>query len=358
MEPGTARIYLRGVSTRCRIGCATGSRDRGAPGDRVGIYLRKSIDAVAAIFGDPQGRRRLRAGRPGRPPARNAYILDNCAVAAIVIERAFAERFRAELEALGAAPPIVVVDGRSGGGGTARGARPRGCRAARACRGNGRTERPTTSPTSCTRRARPGKPKGVMLSHENAVELRRLVLGSRSSRTPDDRFSSHAPFHFDLSILDIYVSLKHGATLVLIGEENGKEPQRLAQLIADERITVWYSAPSILSLLAQFGKLERARLFARCGWCCSPARSSRSSTCGRLQALLAGPRYFNLYGPTETNVCTFYEVASADSRRSAPMPYPDRQTLLASATARSWTSEGDDVARGRGRRAGASAGAA
>ena len=40
----------------------------------------------------------------------------------------------------------------------------------------------------------------------------------------EDRFSSHAPFHFDLSILDIYVPLKHGATLVLIGEQPGKDP--------------------------------------------------------------------------------------------------------------------------------------
>jgi non-ribosomal peptide synthetase component F len=42
--------------------------------------------------------------------------------------------------------------------------------------------------------------------------------------TEHDRFSSHAPLHFDLSILDIYVPLKHGGTLVLIGEELGKDP--------------------------------------------------------------------------------------------------------------------------------------
>ena len=47
--------------------------------------------------------------------------------------------------------------------------------------------------------------------------------------TEQDRFSSHAPFHFDLSILDLYVPLKHGATVVLFGEGLGKEPARLAQ---------------------------------------------------------------------------------------------------------------------------------
>jgi hypothetical protein len=50
--------------------------------------------------------------------------------------------------------------------------------------------------------------------------LRRLVL--ECSPTAADRFSSHAPFAFDLSILDIHVCLKHGATLVLIGETSAR----------------------------------------------------------------------------------------------------------------------------------------
>src|SRR5262249_32198055 len=93
-----------------------------------------------------------------------------------------------------------------------------------------------------------GNPKGVQLSHRNAVSF---VDWCSEVMTPDeaDRFSSHAPFHFDLSVLDIYVSLKHGATLVLIGEELGKDPIRLASSISTAAISVWYSAPSILSLL-------------------------------------------------------------------------------------------------------------
>ena len=54
-------------------------------GDRVGMYLGKSIDAVAAIYGI------LKAGAayvpvdPGAPAARNAYIMHNCAVKAILM---------------------------------------------------------------------------------------------------------------------------------------------------------------------------------------------------------------------------------------------------------------------------------
>jgi acyl-CoA synthetase (AMP-forming)/AMP-acid ligase II len=58
--------------------------------------MRKSIDAVASIFGI------LKAGAayvpvdPGAPPARNAYILSDCSVRAIVIENQFVDRLSAE----------------------------------------------------------------------------------------------------------------------------------------------------------------------------------------------------------------------------------------------------------------------
>src|SRR5690349_11133132 len=66
------------------------------PGDRVGIYLRKSIDSVASIFGI------LKAGAayvpvdPGAPPARNAYIFGNCTVKVIILESRFVEKLSTE----------------------------------------------------------------------------------------------------------------------------------------------------------------------------------------------------------------------------------------------------------------------
>jgi acyl-coenzyme A synthetase/AMP-(fatty) acid ligase len=159
----------------------------------------------------------------------------------------------------------------------------------------------------------------VMLSHENAmtfVDWCSEVFAPQTS----DRFSSHAPFHFDLSILDIHLPLKHGATLVLVTEDVGKDPVRLAPLIADQRITCWYSAPSILSLLAQYGRLAsydysalRLVLFAGEVF---PVKHLRTLT-----RLLPAPGYFNLYGPTETNVCTFYQVSlPIPEERSVPFP--------------------------------------
>jgi amino acid adenylation domain-containing protein len=164
-----------------------------------------------------------------------------------------------------------------------------------------------------------GRPKGVMLSHRNA----RCFVDWCSDvfePTENDRFSSHAPFHFDLSILDLYVPLKHGATVVLFDESLGKEPARLAEKIAEHQITIWYSAPSILTMLAGQGRLEqhdwralRIVLFAGEVF---PVKHLRA-----IKSHWPTPRYFNLYGPTETNVCTWYEIpAEIPDDRTEPYP--------------------------------------
>ncbi|MDQ2692870.1 MAG: amino acid adenylation domain-containing protein, partial [Chloroflexota bacterium] len=164
-----------------------------------------------------------------------------------------------------------------------------------------------------------GKPKGVMLTNRAAISF---VDWCSEAFGPerDDRFSSHAPFHFDLSILDLYLPIKHGAALVLISEELGKDPARLASMISESKITVWYSTPSILSFLAQYGRMERydycalrTVLFAGEVF---PVKHLRS-----LKKLIPHPRYFNLYGPTETNVCTFYEIPDViPEDRTDPYP--------------------------------------
>jgi amino acid adenylation domain-containing protein len=287
------------------------------PGDRVGIYLRKSIDAVASIFGI------LKAGAvyvpvdPGAPPARNAYIFSDCTVKAVLIENRFVEKFSAEFANQSELPALLVLDG-TGNGNYLKNALERA-----------NTDDPTLPGSSTPlpddlayilyTSGSTGKPKGVMLSQQNALSF---IDWCSDVFEPSelDRFSSHAPFHFDLSILDIYVSIKHGATLVLVEEGIGKDPIRLAQLISEKRITIWYSTPSILSFLAQYGKLDqyefadlRLVLFAGEVF---PIKHLRM-----LKDLLPKPRYFNLYGPTETNVCTYFEIpATIPDDQAKPFP--------------------------------------
>ena len=153
--------------------------------------------------------------------------------------------------------------------------------------------RRTTWPTSSSPRARPASPRE---SCSRMPMPSRFWTGASETLGPwtdDDRFSSHAPFHFDLSVFDLFVSCRNAATLVLIGESLAKEPASLGDFLASRRISVWYSAPSILALLTEHGGLDRPG-FRRPGWCSSPARSSpsaRSAGCRQLwpQAQLLEP---------------------------------------------------------------------
>ena len=288
------------------------------PGDRVGVYLRKSIDTVAAIFGI------LKAGAayvpvdPSAPPVRNAYILGNCSVKVAITESVFDHALRNQLAAEHADPHLLVIN--ASGGGKGLGALLDELDAASPA---------SVTPTVHTHRdalayilytsGSTGKPKGVMLTQRNATSFVDWCSDTFSP-VADDVFSSHAPFHFDLSILDIYTPLKHGATLAIIPEDVGKEPQKLAKLIHDAKITMWYSTPSILSLLVQYGKLEEYDLSAvrvvNFAGEVFPIVHLKA-----LHAILPTPRYFNLYGPTETNVCTFFELPKRiPADRTDPFP--------------------------------------
>jgi amino acid adenylation domain-containing protein len=164
-----------------------------------------------------------------------------------------------------------------------------------------------------------GQPKGVMLTHENAfcfLDWCEATLGLND----EDRFSSHAPFHFDLSIFDLYASCRRAAPLILIGEELGKDPARLGPFLSDRRISVWYSAPSILSLLTEYGGLDgpgrqapRLALFAGEVFPIRPLR--------KLRQLWRASSLWNLYGPTETNVCTAFQIPKEISaEQTGPFP--------------------------------------
>ena len=188
-----------------------------------------------------------------------------------------------------------------------------------------------------------GQPKGVMLSHANAFTFLDWCQETLGPWADDDRFSSHAPFHFDLSVFDLFVSCRNAATLVLIGESLAKEPELLGEFLAAGRISVWYSAPSILALLTRHGHLDRPGsaaprlvLFAGEVFPVGPLR--------RLRQLWPEARLWNLYGPTETNVCTAHPIPAAipDDRTE---PYPIG-TVCPPLRARVVDEEGQDVPAG------------
>ncbi len=153
-----------------------------------------------------------------------------------------------------------------------------------------------------------GTPKGVMHTHRSGLAFTKWIQ-QQFGISSHDTFSSHAPFHFDLSISDLYASLGSGASVRLISSVEGMLPAHLVKLIDECGITVWYSVPSVLVSMLDVGQLEahglsslRILFFA--------GEVFPTPQLRRLRRALPKVRLYNLFGPTETNVCTYYEVAA------------------------------------------------
>jgi len=163
-----------------------------------------------------------------------------------------------------------------------------------------------------------GAPKGVCISHRAALAFVRWAHDTLGAR-PDDRFASHAPFHFDLSVLDLYAAFMAGARVCLVPEGLAYAPARLVEFIREHEISVWYSVPSVLMLMMEHGELlglqrpPRALLFAGEVF---PIKHLRALW----ERFGATCRLLNLYGPTETNVCTAHEVTHIEPERTTPVP--------------------------------------
>jgi amino acid adenylation domain-containing protein len=151
-----------------------------------------------------------------------------------------------------------------------------------------------------------GTPKGVMISHRNSLTFVdwAAVAAELSER---DRVCSPAPLHFDLSVFDIFATCRAAACLTLLPEGTATFPVSIARWLEAERVSVWYSVPSVLTLLACYGNLQQVnlqdlRMVIFAGEVFPPKHLAR------LMAELPRARYLNWYGPTETNVCTAFEV--------------------------------------------------
>ena len=285
------------------------------PGDRVGVIVPKGAAAIAAFFGIMKARAAYVPADHTAPAARNRTILTDCDVrvafltpsGATILDDWPADRARpATVVFMGAQDPPALAGIRTSNWQAATRHDPV------RVEGRRRDDLAYILYTSGST----GVPKGVMLTHENALSFVDWCSDVLSP-SEEDRFSSHAPFHFDLSVLDIYVPLKHGATLHVISEEIGKSPKELAAFIANRRLTVWYSTPSILGLLGQFGDLDRSdcralRLVLFAGEV-FPVKHLR-----HISRLWPQAAFYNLYGPTETNVCTFARI---------PLPVPEDRTV-------------------------------
>jgi amino acid adenylation domain-containing protein len=149
-----------------------------------------------------------------------------------------------------------------------------------------------------------GTPKGVVITHSNVLHFVRWAV-RYFAISPDDRISGHPPLHFDLSTFDIYGTIAAGAQIHLLPPEISVLPHRLADFIRDSALTQWFSVPSALLPIAKFDVLQPDHFPAlrRLLWC-----GEKFPLPALIYWMRRLPRvaFVNLYGPTEATIASSY----------------------------------------------------
>lgn len=143
-----------------------------------------------------------------------------------------------------------------------------------------------------------GLPKGVAVPRSALDHYVRWVSATFAMK-PDDRVSQHPNLAFDISMTDIFAALCHGAALVPV--QSNADRMMPARFIAREKISVWNSVPSVVSLMAQAEGVTEANLatLRLMNFCGEPLLREH------LEAIFAARpdlRVQNTYGPTEATV--------------------------------------------------------
>jgi len=163
-----------------------------------------------------------------------------------------------------------------------------------------------------------GTPKGVALSHQALFNFSAWATETFSLNNTDC-IASLAPFHFDLSIFDLFSSLSVGASVHFIPDKLSFSPSKLTAWLSERKISCWYTVPSLLSFIALKGAVETTDLSAlkRILFAGEVFPMEHLIT---LSNLLPDVDLYNLYGPTETNVCCYWKVDRARLKLGESIP--------------------------------------
>ncbi|MBR3152388.1 MAG: amino acid adenylation domain-containing protein [Clostridia bacterium] len=175
-----------------------------------------------------------------------------------------------------------------------------------------------------------GVPKGVLVSNRSIIDFINIFT-NKFEITENDIIGNQAPFDFDVSVKDIYSSLKTGATLLIIPRKLFSSPAQLLDYICENKATTLIWAVSALCLITTFHGLDYK----------VPESVNKILFSGEVMPMkhikqwvekLPNATFVNLYGPTEiTCNCTYHVVDKSleyESKIPIGKPFDNEEIIL------------------------------
>ncbi|WP_415835337.1 amino acid adenylation domain-containing protein, partial [Corallococcus soli] len=170
-----------------------------------------------------------------------------------------------------------------------------------------------------------GRPKGAMNAHR-AVCNRLLWMQQAYSLSSQDVVLQKTPYSFDVSVWEFFWPLMVGARLVIARPGGHQEPDYLARLICEQRVTTAHFVPSMLQHFLELPGLEQCESLRRVA-CSGEALSPELAQ--RCLQRLPSAQLHNLYGPTEAAVdVTAFHVTPNHGLRALPIGRPIANTVI------------------------------
>lgn len=107
-----------------------------------------------------------------------------------------------------------------------------------------------------------GQPKGVVISHRNAMNTI-VDINHRFKVTNKDRVFALSNLSFDLSVYDIFGLLAAGGTIVMPAKDQYKLPEAWVKWLIQEKITLWNTVPMLMNMLVEYLSTQPAELVAK-----------------------------------------------------------------------------------------------
>ena len=154
-----------------------------------------------------------------------------------------------------------------------------------------------------------GLPKGVMVEHRCLYAL--LKGNHQLDFSADDRWALFHSYAFDVSVWEIFASLLHGCTLLLIPKKTTRDTPAVRRLIRDEGITILNQTPTAFYRFIDVDAECEDRLALR--WVNFAGEALLPGRLAKWREKYPDTALINMYGITETTVHTTYKkLTNAD----------------------------------------------